>query len=278
MSLKCYIGLLSTEVNCILCEQWDFQFSLRLFVSAAVRIRMGSLKLLKTFDAHPSEARALQLSDLTTAQSGKRQLFDVDGHRTHLVWIFKVFQSHIVDYRRSSVSSNMHWLTAETSEHSQIFIFGKLKSGSSCLLDRWGKWGLRWTGDFPGLGRAAPTRLRHKAGKLFNSGFHSIQCVGNISNKEILTTIFPSPQEKSPWYNLLRWCRPLSHWWTGLFSFGHGFGSDFWKRWNCAHEGHYHPQTWQGFRGSGDKVPSLQWQLSSLNISPKHLQRLPLPQ
>lgn len=146
--LKCYNGLLSTEVNCILCEQWDFQFSLRLFVSAAVRIRMGSLNLLKTFDAHPSEARALQLSDLTTAESGKRQLFDVDGHRTHLVWIFKVFQSHIVNYRGSSVSSNMHWLTAETSEHSQIFIFGKLNSSSSCLLDRWRNWGVRWTGDF----------------------------------------------------------------------------------------------------------------------------------
>lgn len=69
---------------------------------------MGSVNLLKTFDAHPSEAKALQLSDLTTAQSGKRQLFDVDGHCTHLVWIFKVFQSHIVNYRGSSVSSNMH--------------------------------------------------------------------------------------------------------------------------------------------------------------------------
>lgn len=150
MSLKCYNGLLSTEGNCILCEQWDFQFSLRLFVSAAVRIRMGSLNLLKTFDAHPSEARALQLSDLTTAQSGKRQLFDVDGHRTHLVWISEVFQSHIVDYRGFSASSNMHWLTAETSEHSQVFIFGILKSGSFCLLDRWRNWGIRWTGDLPG--------------------------------------------------------------------------------------------------------------------------------
>lgn len=147
MSLKCYIGLLSTEVSCILCEQWDFQFSLRLFVSAAVRIRMGALNLLKPFDAHPSEARALQLSDLTRAQSGKRQLFDVDGPTTHLVWIFKVFQSHIGNYRGSSVSSNMHWLTAEPSEHSQISIFGKLKSGSSCLLeklshkmDRWLPW------------------------------------------------------------------------------------------------------------------------------------------
>lgn len=104
-----------------------FPVQLKLFVSAAVRIRMGSLNLLKTFDAQPSEARALQLSDLTTAQSGKRQLFDVDGHSTHLVWIFKVFQSHIVNYRGSSVSSNVHWLTAETSEHSQIFIFGKRK-------------------------------------------------------------------------------------------------------------------------------------------------------
>lgn len=63
-----------------------------------------------------------------------------------------------------------------------------------------------------------------------------------------------------------------------LFSFGHGFGSDFWKRWNYAHESHYHLQTWQGFRGSGDEVPPAQWQLSSLNISPKHLQRLPFPQ
>lgn len=206
MGLKYYIGLLSTEVNCILCEQWDFQFSLRLFVSAAGRIRMGSLNLLKTFDAHPSEARASQLSDLTTAQSGKRQLFDVDGHRTHLVWIFKVFQSHIVNYRGSSASSNMHWLTAETSEHSQIFIFGKLKSGSSCVLERWRNWGIRWAGDFPGLGRAVSRRLWHKAGKLFDS-----RNIGNISNKEILTTLFASPQKRSYWNNLLRWCSPLCH-------------------------------------------------------------------
>lgn len=167
MSLKCYIGLLSTEVKCILWEQWGFQFSLRLFVSAAGRIRMGARNLLEPFDAHPSEARALQLSDLTTAQSAKRQLFDVDGYSTHLVWIFKVFQSHIVNHRGSSVSSSMHWLTAEPSEHSQISVFGKLKSGSCCLLDRWGNWTIRWTGDFPGLGRAVSKDSDIKLGSYF---------------------------------------------------------------------------------------------------------------
>lgn len=217
MGLKCYIGLFSTEVSCILCEQGDFQLSLRLFVSAAGRIRMGSLNLLKTFDAHPSEARALQLSDLTTAQSGKKLLFDVDGHSIHLVWIFKVFQSHIVNYRGSSVSSNMHWLTAEASEHSQIFIFEKLVSGSSCVWDRWRNWGLGWTGDFAGLGTAVSTRLWHKALKLFHSGFHSIQSVlETFPIKKSLQPYLHLPKKYHNSINFSGDALPCLLWWTDV--------------------------------------------------------------
>lgn len=85
-----------------------FPVQLRLFVFAAVSIRVGSLNLPKTFDAAArGSLRPRRLSDLTTGSFEKRRLFDVDGHSTHLVWIFKVFRSHIVSYRGSFVSSAM---------------------------------------------------------------------------------------------------------------------------------------------------------------------------
>lgn len=197
MSLKCYIGLLSTEVNCILCEQGDFHFSLRLFVSAAVRIRMGSLKLLKTFDAHPSEARALQLSDLTTAQSGKRQLFLMQMG-TGLIWFGFSRCSRVILLTTGGLLWAAVWTDSLLRPRSiPTYLFLENWSQVAPVYETDGEnWGLRWASHFLKMGWAE----QHQQDSDIKLESYSTLVSTVFSVLEtfpvILTTIFPSLQNK----------------------------------------------------------------------------------